>query len=117
MAITTKLQSDGESLKTVVKVKSGRKKVYENQAHVVEAFREKYIKVDLVDEEDHYFNLNWDGKQYEGNFFGTTLTCQYDVTRDFKTDKSAPQIKQQTESGPVVHAMKSTGGRPNRYKE
>ena len=117
MAITTKLKSDGESLKTVVKVKSGRKKVYENQAHVVEAFREKYIKVDLVDEEDHYFNLNWNGENYEGNFFGTTLTCQYDVTRDFKTDKSAPQIKQQTESGPVVHAMKSTGGRPNRYKE
>ena len=116
MAITTKLQSDGESLKTVVKVKSGRKKVYENQAHVVEAFREKYIKVDLVDEEDHYFNLNWDGKQYEGNFFGTTLTCQYDVTRDFKADKSAPQ-RQQNETGPIVHATKSSGGRPNRYKE
>ena len=114
MAITTKLQSDGESLKTVVKVKSGRKKVYENQAHVVEAFREKYIKVDLVDEEDHYFNLNWDGKQYEGNFFGTTLTCQYDVTRDFKADISAST---RNESGPTVYAKRSNGGRPNRYKE
>ena len=111
------IQSDGESLKTTVSVKSGRKKLYDNQALVVEAFREKHIKVDLVDEDDHYFKLNWNGENYEGNFFGTTLTCQYDVTRDFKTDKSAPQIKQQTESGPVVHAMKSTGGRPNRYKE
>ena len=44
------IQSDGESLKTTVNVKSGRKKLYENEAHVVEAFREKYIKVDLVDE-------------------------------------------------------------------
>ena len=59
MAISA--QSDGESLKTTVNVKSGRKKVYENAAHVVEAFRDKYIKVDLVDEEDHHFKLNWDG--------------------------------------------------------
>ena len=109
------IQSDGESLKTVVKVKSGRKKVYENQAHVVEAFREKYIKVDLVDEEDHYFNLNWDGKQYAGNFFGTTLTCQYDVIRDFKTDISTEVRSGQTAE--VIYAKKSNGGRPNRYKE
>ena len=114
MAISA--QSDGESLKTTVNVKSGRKKVYENAAHVVEAFRDKYIKVDLVDEEDHHFKLNWDGKQYEGNFFGTTLTCQYDVTRDFKTDKSAPP-RQQNVTGPVVRVTKSSGGRPNRYKE
>ena len=109
--------TDGESLKTTVSVKSGRKKLYDNEAVVVEAFREKHIKVDLVDEDDHYFKLNWNGEKYEGNFFGTTLTCQYDVTRDFKTNKSAPQIKQQIESGPVVYAMKSAGGRPDRYKK
>ena len=107
------IQSDGESLKTTVNVKSGRKKLYENLAHVVEAFHEKYIKVDLVDEEDHFFKLNWNGKQYEGNFFGTTLTCQYDVTRDFKADISAPQ---RTESGPTVAVSRSKGGRPDRYK-
>ena len=112
IAVTT----DGESLKTTVNVKSGRKKLYDNQALVVEAFREKHIKVDLVDEDDHYFKLNWNGENYEGNFFGTTLTCQYDVTRDFKADKSAPQ-RQQNETGPIVHATKSSGGRPNRYKE
>jgi len=108
------IQSDGESLKTTVNVKSGRKKLYENLAHVVEAFHEKYIKVDLVDEEDHFFKLNWNGKQYEGNFFGTTLTCQYDVTRDFKADISATN---RNESGPTVYAKRSNGGRPNRYKE
>ena len=108
------IQSDGESLKTTVNVKSGRKKLYENVAHVVEAFREKHIKVDLVDEDDHYFKLNWNGENYEGNFFGTTLTCQYDVTRDFKADISASQ---QNESGPTVYAKRSNGGRPNRYKE
>ena len=108
------IQSDGESLKTTVDVKSGRKKLYENVAHVVEAFREKHIKVDLVDEDDHYFKLNWNGENYEGNFFGTTLTCQYDVTRDFKAYISASQ---QNESGPTVYAKRSNGGRPNRYKE
>ena len=113
MAISA--QSDGESLKTTVNVKSGRKKVYENAAHVVEAFRKKYIKVDLVDEEDHFFKLNWNGKQYEGNFFGTTLTCQYDVVRDFKAE-----IETASESfgvAEVMYATKSNGGRPNRYKE
>ena len=114
MAISA--QSDGESLKTTVNVKSGRKKVYENAAHVVEAFRDKYIKVDLVDEEDHHFKLNWDGKQYEGNFFGTTLTCQYDVTRDFKVD-ILPKPGQQSDSVPIVSVTRSSGGRPNRYKE
>ena len=108
------IQSDGESLKTTVNVKSGRKKLYENVAHVVEAFREKHIKVDLVDEDDHYFKLNWNGENYEGNFFGTTLTCQYDVTRDFKADISAST---RNESGPTVYAKRSNGGRPNRYKE
>ena len=56
------IKSDGESLKTTVSVKSGRKKLYDNQALVVEAFREKHIKVDLVDEDDHYFKLNWNGE-------------------------------------------------------
>ena len=113
MAIAA-IRDSGESLKTIVNVKSGRKKLYENEAHVVEAFREKYIKVDLVDEDDHYFKLNWNGEQYEGNFFGTTLTCQYDVTRDFKADISATN---RNESGPTVYAKRSNGGRPNRYKE
>ena len=110
IAVTT----DGESLKTTVSVKSGRKKLYDNQALVVEAFREKYIKVDLVDEDDHYFKLNWDGEKYESNFFGTTLTCQYDVTRDFKADISASQ---RNESGSTIFAKRSNGGRPNRYQE
>ena len=110
IAVTT----DGESLKTTVSVKSGRKKLYDNEAVVVEAFREKHIKVDLVDEDDHYFKLNWDGEKYEGNFFGTTLTTQYDVTRDFKADISASN---RNESGPTVYAKRSNGGRPDRYRE
>ena len=109
------IQSDGESLKTTVSVKSGRKKLYDNQALVVEAFREKHIKVDLVDEDDHYFKLNWNGEKYEGNFFGTTLTCQYDVTRDFKTDISTEVRSGQ--AAEVIYAKKSNGGRPYRYKE
>ena len=114
--MTIAVTTDGESLKTTVSVKSGRKKLYDNQALVVEAFREKYIKVDLVDEDDHYFKLNWNGKQYEGNFFGTTLICQYDVTRDFKVD-ILPKPGQQGDSVPIVSVTRSSGGRPNRYKE
>ena len=105
--------TDGESLKTTVSVKSGRKKFYENKATVVEGFNEKHIKVDLVDEDDHYFKLNWDGEKYVGNFFGTTLTCEYEVARDFKADISAPN---RNESGSTVYAKRSNGGRPNRYK-
>ena len=114
--MTIAVTTDGESLKTTVSVKSGRKKLYDNQALVVEAFREKHIKVDLVDEDDHYFKLNWNGKQYEGNFFGTTLICQYDVTRDFKVD-ILPIPGQQGDSVPIVSVTRSSGGRPNRYKE
>ena len=110
------IQSDGESLKTTVNVKSGRKKLYENVAHVVEAFREKHIKVDLVDEDDHHFKLNWDGDKYEGNFFGTTLSCQYDVIRDFKAEISNAE-PESFKVAEVVYAKKSNGGRPNRYKE
>ena len=44
------IQSDGSVLETTVSVKSGRKKLYDNQATVVEGFSEKHIKVDLVDE-------------------------------------------------------------------
>ena len=117
MAIAA-IRDSGESLKTTVNVKSGRKKLYENEAHVVEAFREKYIKVDLVDEDDHFFKLNWDGEKYEGNFFGTTLTCQYDVTRDFKAEISAKaefDASNQISIEPS-YASRSKGGRPNRYK-
>ena len=107
------IQSDGSVLETTVSVKSGRKKLYDNKAKVVEGFREKHIKVDLVDEDDHYFKLNWDGEKYVGNFFGTTLTCEYEVVRDFKADISAPN---RNESGSTVYAKRSSGGRPNRYK-
>ena len=107
------VQSDGSSLETTVSVKSGRIKIYENKATVVEGFNEKHIKVDLVDEDDHYFKLNWDGEKYVGNFFGTTLTCEYEVTRDFKADISAPT---RSESGSAVVATRSNGGRPDRYK-
>tara|TARA_B110001454_G_scaffold217592_1_gene243319 strand:+ start:2392 stop:2730 length:339 start_codon:yes stop_codon:yes gene_type:complete len=104
----------GESLKTNVSVRSGRKKLYDNEAIVVEAFKQKHIKVDLVDEDDHHFKLNWDGTKYEGNFFGTTLSCDYEVTRDFKADISAPE---RSETGSTVYATRSNGGRPNRYQE
>ena len=109
------VQSDGSSLETTVSVKSGRKKLYENKATVVEGFNEKHIKVDLVDEDDHYFKLNWNGSAYEGTFFGTTITSSYVVERDFKAELTFQGERK--EVGEVVTALRSKGGRPNRYQE
>ena len=52
------IQSDGSMLEANVTVKNGRKKAYENKAHVVEAFKEDYIKVDLVDEDATEYKVN-----------------------------------------------------------
>ena len=109
------IQSDGSVLETTVSVKSGRKKLYDNKAKVVEGFREKHIKVDLVDEDDHYFKLNWNGSAYEGTFFGTTITSSYVVERDFKAELTFQGERK--EVGEVVTALRSKGGRPNRYQE
>ena len=40
MATISATRDSGEFLKTTVSVKSGRKKIYDNEAYVVEAFRE-----------------------------------------------------------------------------
>ena len=115
MVTVSAKQDSGEFLKTNVSVKSGRKKAYDNDAYVVEAFKNNYIKVNLDDEDDHYFKLNWNGSAYEGTFFGTTITSSYVVERDFKAELTFQGERK--EVGEVVTAVRSKGGRPNRYQE
>ena len=114
MATISSKKDSGEFLKTKVTVKSGRKKAYDNNAYVVEALKNNYIKVNLDDEDDHYFKLNWNGSAYEGTSFGTTITSSYIVEKDFKADF---KFEERNTTTVVTTAKRSKGGRPNRYIE
>ena len=49
------------TMDTMVNIKVNTRKKIDVAAKVVEAFDKKYIKVDLVDEDDHVFLLKWNG--------------------------------------------------------
>ena len=83
-----------------------RKKIVRN-ALVVEGFHERYIKVNLVDEDDHVLELKWNGFMYEGKFLDMPMTCQYKVEKDFSAVKTTHGTDLQA---PVVIRKKS--GRP-----
>lgn len=91
---------------TDVDIRVNKRKKVTKEAAVVEAFHEKYIKVDLVDEEDHVFELRWNGFMYEGKFLDMQMMCQYKVVRDFsavKTHTGHPR--------PIIKTRKSRSGR------
>ena len=76
------------NLDTVVSIQvSKRKKVVKN-AKVVEAFKEKYIRVDIEDEDSHVFQLKWNVDKYEGKFLDMIISCQYNAERDFSAVKT-----------------------------
>ncbi len=84
-----------------------RKKVSSN-ATVVEAFKENYIKIDLHDEDDHVFELKWNGSMYESSFLGMLMTCQYDVEKDFSAVKITQGVGKT-----AVRVRRSKSGRPS----
>ena len=90
-----------------VVIQVNKRKKVNKEAMVVEAFKEKYIKVDIVDEEDHVFELRWNGFMYEGKFLDMSMTCQYKVEKDFSAVKTTHGTDLQA---PVVIRKKS--GRP-----
>ena len=97
------------TMDTVVNIKVNARKKVDVAAKVVEAFDEKYIKVDLVDEDDHVFLLKWNGFMYEGKLLETILTCQYKVERNFTATKNT------TSSGlKSVTATRSNSGKVER---
>ena len=81
------------TMDTIVNIKVNARKKVDVAAKVVEAADKKYIKVDLVDEDDHVFLLKWNGLIYEGKILETVLTCQYKVERNFTA------LKDTTSSG------------------
>jgi len=93
------------NMKTEVVIQVNKRKKVTKDALVVEAFKERYIKVDLVDEDDHVFELKWNGFMYEGTFLEMSMTCQFKVERDFTAVKTSPGLKQK----PVVATRKRSG--------
>ena len=60
-------------MNTEVDIQVNKRKKVNKEAMVVEAFKEKYIKVDIIDEEDHVFELRWNGFMYEGKFLDMSM--------------------------------------------
>ncbi len=97
------------TMDTIVNIKVNARKKVDVAARVVEAVDKKYIKVDLVDEDDHVFLLKWNGLIYEGKILETVLTSQYKVERNFTA------IKNTTSSGlKPVTATRSHSGKVER---
>jgi hypothetical protein len=96
-------------LDTEVIIQVNKRKKVTKGATVIEAFKEKYIKIDLHDEDDHVFELKWNGFMYEGTFLEMSLTCQYDVERNFSAVKTSYGTGQQP-----IRARRSRSGRPSR---
>jgi len=95
-------------MNTEVVIQVNKRKKVNKEAMVVEAFNKKYIKVDIVDEQDHVFELRWNGFMYEGNFLDMTMNCQYKVEKDFSavktthgTDLEAPVVRRKKSGRPV----------------
>ena len=95
------------NLDTIVNIQVNKRKKVNKEAKVVEAFREKYIKVDLVDEDDHVFELKWNGFMFEGSFLDMSMTCQYSVERDFSISKTTHGTGQK-----ATVVRRSRSGRP-----
>jgi len=95
------------NVNTEVIIQVNKRKKITKEALVVEAFKDKYIKIDLVDEEDHVFELKWNGFMYEGKFLDMSMTCQYSVERDFSISKTTHGTGQK-----ATVVRRSRSGRP-----
>jgi hypothetical protein len=92
--------------KTELNIQVTKRKRVTKDAIVVEAFHQKYIKLEFDDAGvDHVFELRWNGFQYEGKFLDSVMTCLYKVTRDFSAKKirassgQKPELLQRKKSG------------------
>ena len=93
------------NMDTEVIVQVNKRKKIVRKALVMEGFHERYIKVNLVDEDDHVLELKWNGFMYEGKFLDMPMTCQYKVEKDFSAVKTAhgsglkPTVVRRSRSG------------------
>ncbi len=96
---------DESYLKTVVKYKAkGKKSGKSFDAIVTEAFKEKYITVEV--EGMTPLVLKWDSFMYTGEFFGNSVTCDFKVETNFTTEKPGQGTQ------PSVKAERKKSGRP-----
>ena len=95
------------NVNTEVIIQVNKRKKITKEALVVEAFKDKYIKIDLVDEEDHVFELKWNGFMFECSFLDMSMTCQYSVERDFSISKTTHGTGQK-----ATVVRRSRSGRP-----
>ena len=95
------------NMNTEVIIQVNKRKKVTKEAKVVEAFKERYIKVDLVDEDDHVFELKWNGFMYEGKMLDMSMTCLYNVVREFSAVKTTHGTGQE-----ATVVRRSRSGRP-----
>jgi hypothetical protein len=95
------------SMETEVIIQVNKRKKVTKSALVMEGFKNKYIKVDLVDEDDHVFELKWNGFMYEGTFLEMSMTCHYNVEKDFSAVKTIDGSGQK-----AVTVRRSRSGKP-----
>tara|TARA_B110000467_G_scaffold151400_1_gene159741 strand:+ start:532 stop:846 length:315 start_codon:yes stop_codon:yes gene_type:complete len=98
---------DSVNLDTEVVIQVNKRKKVTKKSIVVEAFKDKYIKVDLVDEDDHVFELRWDGLMFVGKILDMSMTCKYNVERDFSAIKTTHGTGHKT-----TIVRRSRSGRP-----
>ena len=92
-------------LKTVVKYRAkGNKTFKDYDAIVTEAIKGQYITVE-IEEMIGQFSLEWDSFMYVADLFGNTITCDYEVTRNFTAKKVSENSNQPT----VVVKRKQSG--------
>ena len=94
-------------LNTVVDVQVTKRKKVQKNAKVIEAFRKKYIKVELEDNSN--FQLQWSAveSKYVGKFMEIVLSCDYDIIKDFTA-----VIKKQGYDLPPIKVNRKKSGRP-----
>jgi len=93
-------------LDTVVDVQVNKRKKLQKNAKVVEAFKKKYVNVEL---DDHIFHLLWDAddSKYVHKFLDIVLSCKYEVQKDFTA-----VIKKQGYDLPPIKVNRKKSGRP-----
>ena len=94
-------------MNTEVVIQINKRKKVTKEAVVIEAFKEKYIKVTLNDEGNHVFELKWNGFMFEGKMLDMSMTCQYNVEREFSAVKTTHGTGQK-----ATIVKRSRSGRP-----
>ena len=94
-------------MNTVVTIQVNKRKKVQLPAMVVEAFNGRWIKIDIIDEDDHVFKLLWNGLFFEGTFMDMKISSTYEVLQDFSATKT-----RDGSSRPAVRARRSNSGRP-----